>query len=315
MTMNNFNSLIIGMGNIGYRYDKGLDPSYKLTHLSSQKSIKQINKIYCLDNKNFSLQKSNKTSKLVGKIEMIKKLRDSNIGLVTISTPTNTHYKIINKVLFYLSPKVILLEKPGTKNSQNFLRILKKCNSKGIILFCNYYRNYDFFFQKILKYIQKGPCEIIIKYSDNIYVNLPHFINYLNFFLKGKYKISILKIKKPRNKKINNDVLLEFQNFKIYILQNLNGINEITIDNKSFLINSSENFNRFVVLKKNKSIFFKKKKFIKKAILMSNINLKRYQKIVYDKIFQNFKNKRYSNLLNKKNYKTLQILNSIEKKI
>ena len=109
--------------------------------------------------------------------------------------------------------------------------------------------------------------------------------------------------------------MLEFQNCKIYILQNLNGINEITIDNKNFLINSSENFNRFVVLKKNRSNFFKKKKFIKKAILMSNINLKKYQKIVYDKILQNFKNKRYSNLLNKNNYKTLQILNSIEKKL
>ena len=48
---------------------------------------------------------------------------------------------------------------------------------------------------------------------------------------------------------------------------------------------------------------------------MSNINLKKYQKIVYDKILQNFKNKRYSNLLNKNNYKTLQILNSIEKKL
>ena len=115
MTMNNFNSLIVGMGNIGYKYDIGLNSSYKMTHLSSQKSIGKINKIYCLDNKNFKLQRSNKISKLVGKIEIIKKLKNSNIDLVTISTPTKTHFEIVNKVLFYLSPKVILLEKPGTK--------------------------------------------------------------------------------------------------------------------------------------------------------------------------------------------------------
>ena len=120
---------------------------------------------------------------------------------------------------------------------------------------------------------------------------------------------------KNKNKKTNNDIVLEFKKCKIYILQNLNGINEITIDNKSFQINSSENFNRFVVLKKSRSNLFKKKKIIKKAFLLSNINLKRYQKIVYDKILKNFNNKWYSNFLNKNNYKTLQILNSIEKKI
>ncbi len=278
MTMNNFNSLIIGMGNIGYKYDIGLNSSYKMTHLSSQKSIKKINKIYCLDNKKFKLQRSNKISKLVGNIKIIKKLKNSNIGLVTISTPTKTHFEIVNKVLFYLSPKVILLEKPGTKNSSNFLRILKKCNSKGVTLFCNYYRNFDFFFKKILRYIQKGPCDIIIKYSDNIYVNLPHFINYLNFFLKGKYKISILKIKKNKNKKINNDIVLEFKKCKIYILQNLNGINEITIDNKSFQINSSENFNRFVVLKKSRSNLFKKKKNYKKSIFIVQHKSKKISK-------------------------------------
>ena len=38
----NFNSLIIGMGSIGFKYDNSLDKSYKITHLSSQQDIKKI---------------------------------------------------------------------------------------------------------------------------------------------------------------------------------------------------------------------------------------------------------------------------------
>ena len=313
--MNNFNSLIIGMGNIGYKYDNNLDSSYKLTHLSSLQAIKKINKIYCFDSKDFKIDKTHKIFKLVGNIKLLKKLKNSNIDLVTISTPTNTHLKILNKVLLYLNPKIILIEKPGTKKSHDFLKILRKCNRRGIILFCNYYRNFDFFFQKPIKYIKKYYNEIIIKYSDSIYVNLPHFICYLSFFLKGKFKITILKKNQLKNKKKNIDILLEHKNCKIYILQNYSGINEMVIENKKFLINSSENFNRFVILEKNKSNIFKKKMIFTKSIFMKNKNLKNYQKIVYDKILKNLKNKKYTDQLNKNSYKTLQILNSIEKEL
>ena len=52
-----------------------------------------------------------------------------------------------------------------------------------------------------------------------------------------------------------------------------------------------------------------------KSIFMKNKNLKNYQKIVYDKILKNLKNKKYTDQLNKNSYKTLQILNSIEKQL
>ncbi len=308
--MSKFNSLIIGMGNIGYKYDNELNSSFNLTHLSSQQALKKIKKIYCFDSKKFKINKKNKIVKVIGNLKNMKNIK---IDLVTISTPTNTHYQIFNQLLSFLSPKIILLEKPGTLKAQNFSKLLIKCKKKGIILFCNYYRNFDLYFREIFKYIDKKYNEIIIKYSGDIYLNLPHFISYLNLFAEGKYKINILKKKISKNK--NVDILIEYKNCKVHILQNQRGINEIYIDNKKYLISSSENFNRFIIQKKEKSKVFKNINYVNKSILIPNKNLRKYQKKVYDKIFKNLKNKKFINQFNQNDHKTLKILNTIEKKL
>ena len=149
----NFNSLIIGMGSIGFKYDNSLDKSYKITHLSSQQDIKKINTIYCFDKKKFDIKKKHKISKISGSLNILKKYKKHNINLITISTPTTTHFKILRKVLTYLNPKIILLEKPGTKKFYNLLELQKKCNQKQIALFfCNYYRNFNKFYLNIKIY-------------------------------------------------------------------------------------------------------------------------------------------------------------------
>tara|TARA_Y100001958_G_scaffold155538_2_gene146396 strand:- start:572 stop:1510 length:939 start_codon:yes stop_codon:yes gene_type:complete len=311
----NFNSLIIGMGSIGFKYDNSLNKSYKITHLSSQQDIKKINTIYCLDKKKFDIKKKHKVSKISGSLNILKKYKKHNINLITISTPTTTHFKILRKVLTYLNPKIILLEKPGTKKFYNLLELQKKCNQKQIALFCNYYRNFNKFYLNIKKYIEEDHNEIIINYSDNIYVNLPHFLSFINLFSEGKYTLKILNKSKQKKKYKINEILIEFKNCKIYLLHNQNGVNEMRIENKKFSIITSENFNSYVLMKKRKSSIFKTKTCIKESKIFSNTHLRNYQKIVYDKILKNFKNKVYVTKLNQNYLKTLKILNLIEKQL
>ena len=313
--MNNYNSLIIGMGGIGFKYDNSLNKSHKITHLSSQQAIKKIKTIYCFDKKKFKIKKKYKVSEITGNLETLKKLKKNNINLVTISTPTISHLNVLSRVLTYLNPKIILLEKPGTKKSQDFLKLQKKCNQKQIALFCNYYRNFNQFYLNIQKYIEKDHNQIIINYSNDIYVNLPHFISFINFFSKGKYILKILNKSKQKNKNRNNEILINFKNFKIYLIHNLNGVNEMMIENKKFSINTSENFNSYVLVKKKRSSIFKSKISIKESKIILNKHITNYQKIVYDKIFKNYKNKKYIDKLNDNCIETLKILNLIEKKL
>lgn len=312
--MNKYNSLIIGMGGIGFKYDNFLSKSYKITHLSSQQAIKEIETIYCFDKNRFQIKKKYKVLKIVGNVETLKKLKEKNINIITISTPTATHFKLLSKILKYLKPKIILLEKPGTKKFTDLLRLQKKCNQKKISLFCNYYRNFNQFYLNIKKYIEKDHNEIIVKYSDNIYVNLPHFISFINLFFNGKYILKVLNNSK-KNNNINKEILIKFKNCRIYLIHNQNGVNEMEIENNKFSIKTTENFNSYVLMKKNRSSIFKTKTRINSSRIISNKQLSIYQKIVYDKVLKNFNNKTFIHKSNQNNLKTLKILNNIEKNL
>ena len=297
------------MGGIGYLYDNNLNYSYCLTHLSALQANNKIKNIYCLDKKIFKPKNNNKVIILN---QNLKSIKDICIDIVIISTPTHIHYQSFNNVISTLKPKIILLEKPGTDNHKDYQKILNKCNKKGITLICNYYRNFDVFFKKLFKYLDKDYNEIIIKYSKEIYVHLPHFINFTNFIAKGDCQIVILNKKMKNNREV--DFLLKYKNCKIYVLNNEEDKNEMTIENNKYSIISSENFNSFIILKKKNSDIFKNKFSIISSRVYKNKNLNKYQKIVYDKIFKNFKNKEYTNQLNRNSFNTLKILNSVEKK-
>ena len=68
--MNKYNSLIIGMGGIGFKYDNFLSKSYKITHLSSQQAIKEIETIYCFDKNRFQHWKVKTGSRQVSNLSL-----------------------------------------------------------------------------------------------------------------------------------------------------------------------------------------------------------------------------------------------------
>ena len=71
-------------------------------------------------------------------------------------------------------------------------------------------RNFNKFYLNIKKYIEEDHNEIIINYSDDIYVNLPHFLSFINLFSKGKYTLKILNNTKQKKKYKFNEILIEF---------------------------------------------------------------------------------------------------------
>jgi hypothetical protein len=308
--MNKINSLIIGMGAIGYSYDNYFKNSYCMTHLSALQANRNIKNIYCSDKKKFNLKN---TKKVIFASHNLKALMNIDIGLIVISTPTKIHYQSFKKVISILKPKIILLEKPGTFSHREYKKIWNKCNKEGVVLICNYYRNFDLFFNNLLKFFDKKNNEIIIRYSKDIYTHLPHFINFINFIAKGDYKIIMLSKGKLKKEK-NINFLISYKNCNIYVLHNKENKNEMIVENNKFSIISSENFNCFNILYKKKSIIFKDKHYVYKSNTLKNKNKNKYQKTVYDKIFKSLTNKKYIYRLNKNSYNTLKILNSIEKR-
>ena len=102
---------IIGFGNIG---KKRLDSLYKLKKIVDVKVICEKNKI----EKNF---------KNIEIIKDIKKLKNYNLDLIVICTPTDVSKKIYSQ---FVGKYHLLIEKPITLNSKELLKNIKKSINK-----------------------------------------------------------------------------------------------------------------------------------------------------------------------------------------
>ena len=121
------NAAIIGFGDIGYYLSKDKKRKQTWSHFEAYELIDKIElrAIVEINQKKIDFIKKNYPQIFV--FQNIEKLINSNlnIDIISICTPTKTHFKILNKSL-KLKPKIIICEKPicssvneAKKNNQN----------------------------------------------------------------------------------------------------------------------------------------------------------------------------------------------------
>ena len=132
-----------------------------------------------------------------------------NPDIVSICTPTNTHYKIINN-LAQLNVKNILCEKPLSYNIIESKKIINIAKKKKINILVNYFRSWD---TTITKLIKNFDLNLNNKKTINVYYYkglIHHGTHYLDLLITWFGKpITISNIKLVE--KINyNDATVSF---------------------------------------------------------------------------------------------------------
>jgi predicted dehydrogenase len=155
MKLKKLNTIIIGLGKIGYEYDlnKNIKKSIKThgraislhskfelkagidTSLKQRDQFTNIYNVPCF--KNFSL-----ASEL------------ESINFVIIATPTKKHLSSIKEVVTFSKPLAILLEKPISDNILDAKKIIQICKENSITLYINYIRKSDPGIIKIKKIVE-----------------------------------------------------------------------------------------------------------------------------------------------------------------
>ena len=295
-----YDTLLIGAGKIGFGND--IYQKYR-SHLYTLINDKQIKLIGIVDNDKKKLTKISKKYDYDTFIR-IKDVKHNKFDLVVISSPINTHYKVILECLRYLKPKVILVEKPLGGDIRNAKIIKKKANEKNVKVFVNYMR----LSLPITTYIKKifNKKKIIgdVLYSNGLINNGSHYIN-LCIYLFGK----IVKIKVINKKFISN---FEFNaNFKIFF-QNA--------QIKFSFANIKKNFHFIKLNSKNLSLNWEKSKKIElikkssKGIKMTKLktDLDKYQYLVLKNLKLSFKNRKFRLCTIDECIKTLEVINKIQ---
>ena len=280
---------LVGLGKVFYRTDK----FKKFTHsFSLQKLRKNFELIYAIDpvKKKRSIAENLFNCETSNNFNILEKKK---IDLLIISTPTCSHLFSLIRVLKLLKvpPKALLLEKPAALTLSQSLKIRKICKINGIVIFVNYFRDYDENVKKIKNFFKYNSVSNI-DFSGNYQNNSSHFISLFIKLFGQLQKIKLLK-----KKKTARDLIIDFN---LYFKNN----NICIFKNKYY----KKNYHHFSIKDKNKNLIYNN---INQTFqIKSNSNSKLY----ILKLSQNFNNvyKNVYKFFNKKKYSLSSIENAIE---
>ena len=179
--MENIETLVIGCGNIGALYD--LQSNEILTHAKAYAS----NSSYGLTVFDNDFERA----EYIGKIHRCSIIFDINdiskFKLISICTPTFTHFELLKKALVNKTP-VIICEKPISNNHKelDYLKEYYSIVSSKVIV--NYFRRFHPSFKSLKNKIRELESKdkilnITIKYQKGFLNNCSHAIDLIEYLL------------------------------------------------------------------------------------------------------------------------------------
>jgi len=174
---------IVGCGNIA----GNIDDDAKKRHIYSQAKaismIKQLKLTACCDINKTRLKTFAKKWKIPGQyLDLQKMLREEQIDILVIATPTKAHYE--NALLAFSSNvEAIFCEKPLTFDFKSGIKLVKKAKELNKLLVVNYMRRWDKFYAECKDLLESGKLgriETIVAYVDTaLYMNSIHMLDML----------------------------------------------------------------------------------------------------------------------------------------
>ena len=149
----------------------------------------------------------------------IKEVKDINVDLVVIASPTSTHLETCLQVVNHLEPSAILIEKPVGLTLLECKEIMK-CFQKIPTVAVNYQRNYNHeIVQQVTDTIGLGYSKGVVYYSNGAINNASHGLALLISVLgspTNTFRAS--NTTKDHPSEINLDFVVEFGETRIFFI-------------------------------------------------------------------------------------------------
>jgi len=199
------NVALIGLGNIGLLFDSDIDNKNTAhSHIKAIYLHKNLDLKYVVD---INTTHKKLVKKFFPKVKFLtnyKKLIDKkNIDILSIATPTNTHFNILNSFKSNKYIKIFFMEKPLFQDKIDYSKLSKNIKNKIVV---NYPRRFDDAIKNIKKNINQTKVEkIVINYCKGLKNNGSHMIDMINLTF-NRAKIISHKILTSSEKFDNNDL-------------------------------------------------------------------------------------------------------------
>ena len=177
---------IVGCGNIAGYADDDVKKRHVYSHAKAIRMIKRLKLTACCDIDEASLKRFAQKWKVPGQyLDLQKMLREEQIDILVIATPTKVHYE---NVLLALASNVraIFCEKPLTFDFEKGVELVRKAKEANKLLVVNYMRRWDEFYTECKSLLEGGTLgriETIVAYVDTaLYMNSIHMLDMLVYF-------------------------------------------------------------------------------------------------------------------------------------
>lgn len=187
--------LLIGLGNIGFQYDRALPFDYVFTHARAFSRHLSFELVAAVDPDKEKCLLFKKEYQCQAYTDLNEALSLPIIDLVVVAVPTESHQLIIQNILQTITPKAILCEKPLGRDISEAKIIKELCHKKGCRLYINYMRRSDPGVIQLKSWIEKQyikcPVKGVVWYSKGLRNNGSHFVNLLQYWLGKCQSIKI----------------------------------------------------------------------------------------------------------------------------
>ena len=247
--------LIVGLGQIGLQYDLHLEhDEFTYTHSRAFSKHKDFELLGAVDSDKKRRSIFLQSYDLPVYSDLSEALKNHSPDVVIIATTTQTHAKILSKVLKFSTPKIILCEKPLSYHLHEAQEMVTLSKQKGVELYVNYMRRSDVGVIGIKNLLKENESNINIKgvcwYSKGFIHNGSHFFNLLEYWLGSMKQFRLININKQRisDEDYEPDVEVEFkkgsiiflsaweEEFSHYTIELLSSIGRIRYDNEGVTI-------------------------------------------------------------------------------
>ena len=183
---------IIGLGNVGCRYDIRRPPGSYLSHAKCLENHESIELVAGVDiseeNRHIFEETYNKPT-----FKTIEKLREykSSIELVVIAVNTERHLQICLDVLNLIRPKYLIIEKPGGLNNDERNKVKSSAESINCKVVINFQRRALKYFSDLRLSVRNKQEEITgisCLYYGNFWVNGIHGVDLAYYLLEEQYR-------------------------------------------------------------------------------------------------------------------------------
>lgn len=295
-----FKTLLIGLGQIGLKYDYNLsNKNFILSHAQAIDTHDSFELSCAVDplQSNRTLFKEKFDLPVFSRINKINCFNDFDV--VVIAVPTAKHFIVFEEIVKAFNPKLILLEKPISHNLNESIKIVEYSKENNIALAVNYFREFEPIHQKLMNDLRNNilgnPVKIICCYNRGILNNGSHFIKMFLSIFGNVISTSVLDSRKSN---LLNDfeptVKIIFEKGEIILIplkQEGYRVNKMEIFGNKGNIKYNNGGSSYEYSKIVEDPIFKGHFKLSSKVKLYTTNINKYQYYIYDNIDQFFKKK------------------------